>query len=68
MFIKKLKKQKNKKTFNILLSDKKITGQKIEEILFSKYEKNYLKVINPTLNKLLLKNLNKINLKNYKQI
>ena len=51
-----------------MVSNKKITGQKSEEILFSDYEKQFLKSVNPTINKLPLENLKNINLSNYKQI
>lgn len=68
IFVKKLKKNINRSVYNILVSNKKITGQKSEEILFSDYEKQFLKSVNPTINKLPLENLKNINLSNYKQI
>ena len=68
LFVRKLTKNMNKNSYNILLSNKKISGQKSEEILFSNYEKKYLKPVNSTINKLMLKNLININTSNYKKL
>ena len=58
----------NKNSYNVLLSDKQISGQKSEEILFSNYEKKHLETVNSTVNKLMLKNLININISNYSKI
>ncbi len=67
-FVKKLKKKVNNKKYNILLSNNKITGQKSKEILFSNYEKKYLKKTNFATSKLMLKNLFDVNISKYKKI
>ena len=67
-FVKKIKKNMEKNKFNILLSNKKITGQKSEEILFSEYEKKYIKIIDQTTNKLMLDNLLNVNISKYKKM
>ena len=67
-FVKNLKKKINKSRYNILISDNKISGQKSKEILFSNYEKKYLKKNNLTTSKLMLKNLLNINISKYKKM
>ena len=57
-----------KNRLNILLSNKKITGQKSEEILFSEYEKKYIKIIDSTTKKLMIDNLSNVNISKYKKM
>ena len=68
LFVNKLKENMNKNSYNVLLSNKQISGQKSEEILFSNYEKKHLETVNSTVNKLMLKNLININISNYSKI